>query len=96
MEWVITIGVMIVAWFLISHHLGKPNFWKLTRQHPQEAWRFFNSQPEWHIDTKPQGLKVTGPFRVVNPYTNEFVKVYCNADEIEQSEEKFMRLFKAG
>ena len=96
MEWVITIVIMIVAWFFISYHLGKPNFWRLTRQHPHEAWRFFNSQPEWHIDKKPHGIKMSGPFRVMNPNTNELVTVYCNAEEIEQSEEKFVRLFKSG
>jgi hypothetical protein len=96
MEWIIGIGVAIIAWFVIAHNLGSPDFWKMTRQHPKEAWEFFNTQSEWHIGAKPQSVKVTGPFRVVNPYTNELVTIYCNADEIEQSEKKFMQLFKAG
>lgn len=94
MEWIFGIGVLIVFWFLIAHNLGKPSFWKMTRKYPKEAWEFFNLHPEWHIGTKPVGLRVTGPFRVLNPYTNEMVKVYCNSNEIEQSEEKFMQLLK--
>jgi hypothetical protein len=94
MEWVLGFGVIVVLWFLITHFSGNPSFWKLTRQHPKEAWAYFNSKPEWHVRYKPQEIKVTGPFQVVNPEAGELVTVYCNSDKIETSQAEFVRLMK--
>ena len=94
MEWIVGIGIAIVAIFMFAHFSGNPDFWKLTRQHPNEAWRYFKSQPEWHVGYKPEEIKVTGPFQVLDPNSEELVTVYCNSDKIEKSQTEFVRLLK--
>ena len=94
MEWILGFGLAVVIWFLVNHFSEDPNFWQLTRQHPHEAWSFFNSKPEWHVGYKVQEMEVTGPFKVVNPYTNELVVVYCYSDQIVASQAEFARILR--
>ena len=91
MDWVVGFVVAIVGFFIYTHLTGNPDFWKLTRQHPKEAWDYFNSRPEWYVGIKPEKNTVTGPFRVVNPITNQLVTVYCDTDKIESSQAEFKR-----
>lgn len=88
--WIIIIAVLF---FGISHFLGKPDFWKLTRKHPMEAWDFFNSHPAWFIEDKPLNVDVTGPFRIVNPTDGGLVRIYCLTSQLESSQREFMNKF---
>lgn len=80
----------LVAWFVLSHFMGKPDFWKATRKNPDLAWKFFNNHPAWHVGDKPLNIDVVGPFRVVNPYNGEMEKLWCSAAQIETSQGEFM------
>ncbi len=37
--WVIILSIIVL--YSILHFFGKPNFWKLTRKDPFEAYNFF-------------------------------------------------------
>jgi len=80
----------LIAWFAISHMMGKPDFWKATRKNPDLAWEFFNSHPAWHVEIKPTNINVVGPFRVVNPINGMIVKIWCESSQIEVSQNQFM------
>ncbi len=93
MDILIWILLIVISFFLISHFLGKPDFWKLTRKHPFEAWQFFNNHPAWFVGDKPLDVDVVGPFRVVNPVDGNLVRIYCQSSQLESSQSEFMKKF---
>lgn len=94
MEIIILLIVGLIVWFVVAHFMGKPDFWQLTRKHPEAAWKFFNSKPEWFVEQKPSNLDVVGPFRVTNPQTGDLVKIYCESARIIQSQNEFIAMIK--
>jgi hypothetical protein len=85
--------IVILIFFVVTSFFGKSDFWKLTRKNPQAAWDFFSSHSEWYFENKPIGVDVVGPFRIVNPYTGQLVKIYCDSSRIEASQNEFMKLY---
>lgn len=94
MDIIVWLLIGLVVWFVAAHFMGSPDFWQLTRKHNVEAWKFFNSRPEWFFEQKPSNLKVVGPFRIINPHTGDLVKIYCDAAQIDQSESEFIAMMK--
>jgi hypothetical protein len=92
MDILVWLAIGAIVWFAITHFIGKPDFWKATRKHPDLAWRFFNNHPAWFINAPPPNLDVVGPFRVTNPITGELTKIWCDVEQIEKSQGEFMAL----
>jgi len=94
MDVLLWVFIIAVGFFILSHLMGKPDFWKLTRQHPVDAWHFFNNHPAWYIENKPLNIDVVGPFRIVNPFDGSLVKIYCQTNQLESSQKEFMDKFR--
>ena len=93
MDILLWILLIVGAFLIIGHFAGKPDFWKLTRKHPFEAWQFFNNHPAWFIEDKPLNADVVGPFRVLNPLDGNLVRIYCLTSQLDSSQAEFMKKF---
>ncbi len=85
MSFIYLIIFALVAFFVITHLMGRPDFWKATRKNTDSAWEFFNNHPTWYVGVKPANVDVVGPFRAVNPKNEDLVKLWCNSTRIEAS-----------
>ena len=93
MEFISALVIVIIIFFIFTSFIGKPDFWKVTRKKPHEAWDFFSTHSEWYFESKPTGVNVVGPFRIVNPYTGQLVKLYCDSSKIDASQNEFMMIY---
>jgi hypothetical protein len=99
--WIIIVIISLVVLYTILHFLGKPNFWKLTRKYPDEAYNFFLENDCWFVvdgvnNSGPPKDKNNwiGPFSLFLPNINKLIKIYGKSAEYEKSEEEFIRKFK--
>ena len=105
MSWYWYVLLAVVAWLVITYMMGKPGFWKLTRQHPDLALRYFIANPDvWQVfpEKPPEGYKLhapaaewTGPFRISDPYTpGKLIVVYGRSDKIEAAQDEFVKIVR--
>jgi len=99
--WYVVLGVVGIGMF--SHFIGSPNFWKLTRKHPERALQFFeNNTDVWMVfyEKPAEGYSAhapksewDGPFRISVPsVSNQLLVVYGRTDKYEASQKEFVRL----
>ena len=102
MAWYWWLAIGLVAWLGISHFIGKPGFWKLTRRHPEAALQFFLNEPEnWMVffEEPPGGYRSvapkeqwSGPFRMIVPsLPDPTVVVFGRYPDFEASQERFIK-----
>ena len=98
--WVVLGGVflaLIIGWWFIFRKGNMP-FWKLVRQQPDAAFEWFMAEDCWEIvgpkDSSP-GPDYVGPFRLVVPKAGGPIRVYGRSDEIDDSQQRFIELYKA-
>jgi hypothetical protein len=88
------IAVFIVGalayYFIFMKKAGNLDFWKLVNSHPIQALAFFESESCWYVDEKPGHRDVSGPFLFFHPLLNRSVKLYCDANQIDASQQRFM------
>ena len=101
MKWLIIIvvaGFLYYRFVLVKH--GNLNFWKLAKNHPEDAYSFFTGDDSFVIfDSKPpDGFRANlpsgewdGPFRLHIPSRNKFVTIFGRAPEYQIAQEEFMR-----
>ena len=94
--WIVGGIVFVVLLWWKFHRAGNPGFWALTRKHPAAAIHLFHTDPAWIVHSGPAeslpGGKAgwVGPFRVLDPLSNNLVKVYGKTGEMDASEARFM------
>lgn len=98
--WMIGLGAVAavaVGWyFFVMKKQGNLPFWKVVERHPLEAIMFFFAHPAWHIDDKPTGKDMAGPFRCIDPRTGRMHKLYAERDGMDESQDKFIEDSKRG
>jgi hypothetical protein len=93
METLLLVALVAFAVWFVVFKKGNLSFWNVVKAHPTEAWEFVNSRPEWHIGRRPQDRSVTGPMKLMNPSSGEYINVYCDSDTIDASQADFMKRF---
>lgn len=92
-------GAAFVVWFIFFRK-GNIGFWKLASKYPNEAYDWFMKEDCWiviepqsgQID-KPDPNEFNGPFRLNVPKLGgKVVTIYGRFDEIEESQERFLKL----
>lgn len=96
MSLLLLIAILGGIYYLSILKHGKLDFWKLAAKHPQEAWDFFSNNESWYIGSPPKTSGYIGPYMIENPYTHEWVKVYCiDTNTALKTQDNFIKKFNA-
>lgn len=106
LEWYWFIPLVLFLIFRFIYKEGNPDFWKLTRKHPDKAQYFFESRPdEWRIFYsdedyraygKPEKTIWEGPYnlKITDPHT-PIIELYANKATMEKSQQDFIQFIKS-
>lgn len=91
----LTFATVIGGVALFLSLAGRLSFWKLVSKLPEEAIRYMESDSAWvfaHESEKPPGY--SGPFFLLVPSMGRTLKLYGNPDRMEESEARFLELYR--
>lgn len=91
----IVVALVLVYFFFIAPRMGNSSFWKLVEKNPYESWLFFDEHPDWFVGSPPQISGYCGPYKVLNPFNQTRVNVYCtNLSIADKSQKEFIEKYK--
>lgn len=93
MKTIFIILVFIVIIFYILRKHGHSKFWKMTREHPELAYKLFSESSSWYIDNgtgKPTDGNWSGPFYFNLPNLNRLIKIYGKVGEYQKSQDEML------
>ena len=102
---IIIVVLGLTYYFVVSHLLGKPRFWKLTRKYPDAAYAWFLKEECWVVQQENSvGVqepnfplprdRYIGPFRIALPRSRRLISVWCDKERIEGSQQRCIESLK--